>query len=124
MNNNLKKAFSGVSDEKQAAQDAEMMKNVTNRFKGLFGANPSGTEIPQGAQSDLPPNLQPRPSVLGSAPVPNPVGLGNVMEKVNQSDRANQLKQLQDLQDVGAFEDPNSDANQRAARIKAVLGMK
>ena len=119
MNEKMKQAFQGVSAEEQAKQDAE----YANKLRSLVGMGPStGTDIPQQRQVNLPPDLQHRESILANKPAPKPFLSAPVNERIKASDLANQMKQLQDLEDVGAFEEPDSEVNVRAAKLRALLG--
>lgn len=50
--------------------------------------------------------------------------LGEQAQRIKASDLANQMKQLKDLEDVGAFEEPDSEVNKRAAKLRGLLGQR
>lgn len=120
MNDKMKQAFGGMRKEELDKQDAEYVQKLRS-LVGM-GSPQSGTEIPQQRQLNLPSNLQPRSAITSDAPVMKPYLSAPVDERIKANDMANQIKQLQDLEDVGAFEAPDSEVNVRAAKLRALLG--
>jgi hypothetical protein len=42
--------------------------------------------------------------------------------RLNDAYKMQQMKQLEDLEQIGEFEEPDSEANLRAAKLRALLG--
>lgn len=122
MNDSMKRAFQGVSEEEQNKQEQA----YKNKLRSLVGMAPSptGTDIPQNTAPYVPGvSLQPRAAILANSPRPNDTGaMANTLNNIDQADKINQMKQLQDLEDAGAFEAQDSESNIRAAKLRALLG--
>jgi hypothetical protein len=71
---------------------------------------------------ELTPGLPSRPAIMSNAPVGDGVALGQQLQKIDAADKANIMKQLEELEQVGAFESPDSEANQAAGRFRKLLG--
>jgi hypothetical protein len=100
---------------------------MNNNYKRAFGAMaarpvPKSSEEQALEQEML--RLQPRKAITSDAPVSDPILFNQMNEKIDAADRARQLQELQDLEDVGAFEEPTSEVNQRAARLRKLISGK
>lgn len=54
----------------------------------------------------------------------NQMSVEEADSKLNSAYRMQQMKDLEDAESIGAFEEPDSPANQRAARLRNILGLK
>jgi hypothetical protein len=52
----------------------------------------------------------------------NPMSLEEADSRLNDAYKMQQMKQLEDLEQIGEFEEPDSEANLRAAKLRALLG--
>lgn len=119
----------GLSEEEQEAQlDArnnEIVQKVRT-FGGLLGTKPPkapGPDIPQTEMEQPKMDLRPRKSILAESPVNNPMVISEQNAKIDAADKMRQMQDLEDLENIGAFEEPDSEVNQRAARLRKLLGM-
>lgn len=98
-----------------------MNRNYVKAF-GSMAKNPIILDEEDSLAQQEQQKLMPREAIMSDKPAPKPFLAAPVNERIASSDLANQLKQLQDLEDVGAFEAPESDANKRAAKLRSLLG--
>lgn len=125
--NKFKKSFDEETmNEQLDARNNEVVQNVRN-FAGLLGTKPlaaSGPDIPQTEMRQPKMDLRPRKSILAESPVNNPMVISEQNAKIDAADKARQMKDLEDLENIGAFEEPDSEANMRAKKLRSILGLK
>lgn len=125
--NKFRKSFDETTMEEQLDQrNQDLVKNVRD-FAGLLGGKkPSaqGADIPQMEAAQPKMDLRPRKSILAESPVNNPMVISEQNAKIDAADKARQMKDLEDLENIGAFEEPDSEANMRAKKLRSILGLK
>lgn len=123
--NKFKKSFDEETmNEQLDARNNEIVQKVRT-FGGLLGTKPPtapGADIPQTEMGQPKMDLRPRKSILAETPVNNPMVISEQNAKIDAADKMRQMKDLEDLEMLGAFEEPDSEVNQRAARLRKLLG--
>jgi hypothetical protein len=118
------KKIGGTKEEIEKNLD-EQNSQAVKRFTGMFKPSPSGTSIPQEGMANMKPELKPYNTEYagrGAGDSRDLAAGSDVMRKIDEAEKANMMKQLEDLDQVGAFEEPDSDVNVRAAKLRALLG--
>lgn len=118
----------GFNPEDQEAQLDARNKEIVNkvkRFAGLLPQPAPGVDIDQRMAKNKKQELKPYDNEYvnkGAGDTKDIIAGGNVMDKVNAAYKAQQMKDLENLEQIGAFEEPDSEVNQRAARLRKLLG--
>lgn len=105
-------------EENLDAQNAQALQNVKNLGGSVARSLGLGTDIPQVPMENKPEELKPRPALVGK---PTSAGgrLDEVLSKVNEANRAQQLKDLEEAQNAAEFGD--EEAALKVAKLKALM---
>jgi hypothetical protein len=120
--------FDKTFGKDKEAKFNEKIESGLEAQQGLHNLRPSavfGTEPPQVAMPQPKKELRPYDNPYagqGAGDAKDLMAGSAVMDKIDAADKRNQLKQLEDLEMIGAFEEPDSDVNVRAAKLRALLG--
>lgn len=119
--------FSKLFEKKNKTKDDIAIESGLDKMQGLQNLKQliPGTDIPQIPMENIKKEAKPYGTEFagrGAGDSRDLAAGSDVMNKVDEADRMNMMKQLEDLDQVGAFEEPDSDVNMRAAKLRALLG--